>query len=70
LIDTLQAAVWQHFWFKGASALPGATVDNNPERVAANDRIIYFESEDDEFSSRINTAVQRVEIFFQKRIRG
>ncbi len=69
LIRTLRAEIWLHFWLKGAYALPGATIDNSPERVAANDRIIYFTSEDDEFSTSINAAVQPVENFFRERNR-
>ena len=70
VIRTLRAEIWLHFWLKGAYALPGATVDNNPARVAANHRMIYFASEDDEFSTRINTAIQHVESFFRERMRG
>jgi hypothetical protein len=53
-----------------AYAGPGATVDNNPERVAANDKIVYGTSDDDEFSKRIDVAVDQVEEFFKTRIRG
>ena len=70
LIIDIQSQVWEHFWLKGAYATPGATVDNNPERVAANNRVVYFVSEDDEFSQSINDAVRHVEIFFQRHIRG
>ena len=55
---------------KGAYAGPGATVDNSPERVANNDKIIYFVSEDDEFTVKVNEAVATVEVFFQHRVRG
>jgi hypothetical protein len=69
LIGELLAEIWLHFWLKGAFAAPGATVDNNPERVAANDKIVYGTS-DDEFSKRIDVAVNQVEEFFKTRIRG
>ena len=70
LIGTLQTEVWTHFWLKGAYAAPGTTVDNNPERVAANRRIVYRVSEDDEFSKRVKAAILNVETFFGKHIRG
>lgn len=69
LIGELRAGIWLHFWLKGAYAGPGATVDNNPERVAANDKIVYWTSDDDEFSKRIEAAIHQVEEFFQPHIR-
>ncbi|HYU47327.1 MAG TPA: hypothetical protein VEK84_14245 [Terriglobales bacterium] len=70
LVRELLAEIWLHFWLKGAYAGPGAAVDNNPERVAANDKIVYGASDDDEFSKRIDVAVDQVEEFFKPRIRG
>lgn len=70
LIGKLRGAIWLHFWMKGAYAGPGSTVDNSPERVAENDKIIYYISEDDEFSVKVNEAVAEVEAFFQHRVRG
>lgn len=69
LIGELRAEIWLHFWLKGAYAGPGATVDNNSGRVAANDKLVYG-SDDDEFSKRIDVAVNKVEEFFKTRIRG
>lgn len=68
-IATLFAEIWLHFWLKGAYAGPGATVDRSPERVTANDKIVYFVSEDDEFSGQVTAAVNRVERFFETRLR-
>ncbi|HEY6769925.1 MAG TPA: hypothetical protein VI386_34735 [Candidatus Sulfotelmatobacter sp.] len=65
-----QAEIWMHFWFKGAFAAPGTMVDNNRERVAANDRIVCQMSDEDHFSKRIDAAVFRIEKFFGARIRG
>jgi hypothetical protein len=69
LIGTLQAEIWLHFWLKGAYAVPGATVDNNPKRVAENAKIVFRVSENDDFSQRIKDALQNVEDFFRNRIR-
>jgi hypothetical protein len=70
LIGELRAEIWMHFWLKGSFAAPGTTVDNNPERVAANDKIVYKMSEDDDFSKRIDAVVYQIENFFSARIRG
>jgi hypothetical protein len=70
LIGTLRAEIWLRFWLKGAYAVPGTTVDDNPERVAANDHIVHWTSDDDEFSQSIKAAVRHVEDFFCKHIRG
>lgn len=70
LIGELRGAIWLHFWMKGAYADPSATVDNSPERIAENNKVIYYASEDDEFSVKINAAVAEVETFFQLRVRG
>lgn len=69
-IGDLRGAIWLHFWMKGAYAGPGATVDNNPERVIENDKVVYFVSDDDEFSQKILNSVEKVEIFFGPKIRG
>ena len=68
-IATLHSEIWLHFWLKGAYAAPWATVDRSPERVTANDRAIYFVSEEDDFSKEVNVAVCRVEKFFENRVR-
>lgn len=70
LVGSIHAEVWLHFWLKGAYAGPSATVDSSPERIAANNRIIYYISDDDEFSKRLEAAVREVEILFQPRLRG
>jgi hypothetical protein len=70
LIGELRAGIWMHFWLKGAYSEPGATVDNNPERVAANNKIVYWTSDDDEFSKRIDATVHQVEEFLLPHIRG
>ncbi|HHX8336013.1 hypothetical protein ACHFJ9_16545 [Vibrio sp. D3] len=69
-IGDLRGAIWLHFWMKGAYAGPGATVDNNPERVIENDKVVYFVSDDDEFSQKIFKSVEKVELFFGPKIRG
>ncbi|MBY7823221.1 hypothetical protein [Vibrio fluvialis] len=68
-IGDLRGAIWLHFWMKGAYAGPGARVDNNPERVIENDKVVYFISDDDEFSQKILNSVEKVEIFFAPKIR-
>jgi hypothetical protein len=70
LIGQLRAGIWLHFWLKGAYVGPGAIVDNNPDRVAANDAIVYFVSDDDEFSQKIGSAINKIESFFGKKIRS
>jgi hypothetical protein len=68
-IATLHAEIWLHFWLKGAYAGPGATVDRNPKRVAANDKAVYFVSDEDDFSKEVKAAVDHIEKFFEKRVR-
>lgn len=70
VIGELRAAIWLHFWMKGAYAGPGATIDNNQDRVFKNDMIVYYTSDSDEFSEKVNAAVKVVEVFFAKRLRG
>jgi len=69
-IGDLKGAVWLHFWMKGAYAGPGATVDNNPDRVNENNKIVYFDSDDDEFSAKIIESINEVERFFGSKVRG
>ena len=68
-IGNLRGAIWLHFWMKGAYAGPGATVDNSPERVTENDKIVYFTSEEDEFSQQIAESTAKVEKFFGPKVR-
>lgn len=68
-IGNLRGAIWLHFWMKGAYAGPGATVDNSPERVIENDKIVYFTSEEDEFSQQIAESTAKVENFFGPKVR-
>lgn len=70
IIGELRGAIWLHFWMKGAYAGPGTTVDRNPERVIENDKIVYFESDEDDFSLRIKSAVEKVENFFKDKVRS
>jgi len=69
-IGDLRGAIWLHFWMKGAYAGPGATVDNSPERVRENDKIVYFTSEEDEFSQQIAESTANVEKFFGPKVRA
>jgi len=69
IISELKAALWLHFWMKGAYAGPGAIVDRNPDRVRRNDVIVYFVSEQDEFTVKIKNAVRTIEIFFENKVR-
>ena len=59
-----------HFWMKGAYAGPGAAGDNNPKRVIENDKVVYFVSDEDEFSQKIIGSVKEVENFFGNKVRG
>ena len=69
-IGDVRGAIWLHFWMKGAYAGPGATVDNSPERVRENDKIVYFTSEEDEFSQQIAESTAKVEKFFEPKVRS
>lgn len=69
-IGDLRGAIWLHFWMKGAYAGPGATIDNSPERVAENDKVVYFVSEDDEFTLKVKSSVKQVESFFKNKVRA
>lgn len=68
-IGDVRGAIWLHFWMKGAYAGPGATVDNSPERIIENDKIVYFTSEQDEFSQQIAESTVNVEKFFGPKVR-
>jgi len=69
-IGDLKAAIWLHFWMKGAYAGSGTQVDNNPGRVADNDKVIYFLSEDDEFSKKVKGSVKKIEDYFIDKVRS
>lgn len=69
-IGDVRGAIWLHFWMKGAYAGPGATVDNSAERVQNNDKIVYFTSEEDDFSQEIAKSTTKVEEFFGPKVRA
>ena len=69
-ISKLQSEIWLHFWLKGAFAGPGVQVDRSPERVAANDKIVYFIDDEDEFTQKIKNAISDIESVYKKRLRG
>lgn len=68
LTSEIKSNLWMHFWLKGAYAA-AASVDNSPERIAENDKIIYCISEDDDFSQKLDRAVADVEKFYRSRLR-
>ena len=70
VIGKLRGAIWLHFWMKGAYASPGTTVDRSPERVSENNKIVYFISEEDDFSIATKNAVIKVEEFFKDKVRS
>lgn len=70
IIGKLRGGIWLHFWMKGAYAGPGATVDNSAKRKIENDKVVYYTSEDDEFSLKIKHAVEHVENFFKDKVRS
>jgi len=70
---SLKASIWMHFWLKGVYAPSAAHIDNNPERIADNNRVVYRLSEDvneDEFSRKVQTAVEQVENQFRPKMGG
>jgi hypothetical protein len=69
-IGDLKGAISLHFWMKGAYAGPETTVDNSHKRIIENNKIVYFVSDDDEFSQKILNSVEKVERFFGPKIRG
>lgn len=68
LVQELSVEIGQYFWLKGTLAVKGAKVDNNPERVAKNEKIVFRSSTDDEFSKRINNAISKIEQFYKKKL--
>lgn len=70
IIGELRAAIWLHFWLKGAYAGPGATVDSNPEREIENGKIVYFVSDEDDFSLKVKLSVEQIENFFKDKVRS
>jgi len=68
-IGNVRGAIWLHFWLKGAYAGPGASVDNSPERIIENDKVVYFTSDEDEFSQKIAESTAKVEEFFGAKVR-
>ncbi|HAS6177097.1 TPA: hypothetical protein I7155_22295 [Vibrio vulnificus] len=69
-VNKINADIWLHFWLKGAYAGPGATVDRSPKRVAKNNEVVYYTSEEDPFSTQIAASVKRVEDFFGQKVRA
>jgi hypothetical protein len=69
-IGELKAAIWLHFWMKGSYAGPGAEVDSSPDRRMNNDKIVYFLSDNDDFSTKISTAIKEIEEFFTPKVRS
>ena len=67
-IGKLRGALWLHFWMLGAYAGPFATVDKSPDRIERNNRIVYYVSEEDEFSQEIALAVSEIEKYFSDKI--
>ncbi|TYP95242.1 hypothetical protein LX73_0539 [Fodinibius salinus] len=68
----LESDIWMYFWLKGAYAGPGATVDDNPERVEANRRKVFQQSKDpekDEITKELNSAVSKIEEFFRPKLK-
>lgn len=69
LIGTLHSEIWLHFWLKGAYAGPGTQVDRSPERVAENDKIVYYINDKDDFTQQVKNAVRVIESVYKKRLR-
>lgn len=67
-IRTLRSAIWYHFWLKGAYAGPGAEVDRSPDKVRANDQIVYDQGDADDFNLQLSTSVRAVENFFRGQV--
>lgn len=68
LTKTIKSELWMHFWLQGAYAGPGVQVDRSIDKIKANDEIVYYTSDDDSFSQKINDAVEKVELAFKKRM--
>lgn len=68
LVKEMRGEIWMYFWLKGAYAGPSVKVDKSPERVISNGKIVYFNSENDDFSQKINEAVSVVEKFLKTKI--
>lgn len=68
LTSEIKSNLWMHFWLKGAYAA-GASVDDSPERIAENDKIVYRISENDEFSQQLDRAVAEIENVYRPRLR-
>ena len=69
LIGKLHSEIWLHFWLKGAYAGPGARVDRSPDRIAKNNKIVYYVNDDDDFTQQVKDAVREVELVYKKRLR-
>jgi len=68
----LESQIWLYFWLKGAYAGPGATVDDNPERVQENREKVFQQSKDpdkDKVSKKLNEAVSEIENFFRPKLK-
>jgi len=70
IVAEINGAIWLHFWLRGAYS-PLSNVDQDPERLAQNDRIIYDTSsanKEDEFSRSVTLIVEKIELFIQSRM--
>lgn len=68
----LESQIWLYFWIKGAYAGPGATVDDNPERVMENREKVFQQSHKpakDEITKQLNSAISNVEDYFRPKLK-
>jgi hypothetical protein len=68
-IGKLKAALWLHFWMKGAYVSPGATVEEDPARRRENDQLIYDTGDENEFTQKIRSGILQVEKFYADKVR-
>lgn len=69
LVRELRAAIWLHFWMKGAYAGPGAIVDHSSKRVEENNLVVYYTDGTDSFSEKIDSAFKDLEDFLILRMK-
>ncbi|HAT9743463.1 TPA: hypothetical protein JBJ69_14300 [Legionella pneumophila] len=68
VIAELKSELWLFFWLQGYYAEPGTEVDNNPERVKQNSKIVFWISDDDDFSKKVAEKISNIENFLYQKV--
>lgn len=68
IISELRSELWLYFWLQGYYAGPETTIDRNPERTRKNQEIIFYISDDDNFSLKVKEKISAIEQFLYQTV--